>query len=186
MVIRHDPKEFVMQEGGDAKLVDSVTKLYENKAKAGKPEFKNNFRLTRGCYELVAVLDEGVNDRPVELRGRFIDLFDPELPCKSLVTVNPGEQAFLYNVDLVQSKLRAQVLAAAARVYDEQCSDHSYSFVVKSPESTTNAMRVLVPDKPHRVLVDGVETPPSWDSLTGTLLIKHENSPQGVKIEITW
>lgn len=186
MVIRQDPKEFVMHDDGDAKLIDGVTYLYENKAKAGKPEFKNNFRLTRGCYELVAVLDEGVSDSPVELKGRFIDLFDPELPCKSHVTVKPGEQAFLYNVDSVESKHQAQVLAAAARVYDENRSDSSYRFVVKSPQSTTNAMRVLVPEKPRSVLVDGVEVPPLWDNLTSTLLIKHDNSPQGVKIEITW
>ena len=134
----------------------------------------------------MAVLDEGVSDHPVELKGRFIDLFDPELPCKSHVTVKPGEQAFLYNVDSVESKHQAQVLAAAARVYDENRSDSSYRFVVKSPQSTTNAMRVLVPEKPRSVLVDGVEVPPLWDSLTSTLLIKHDNSPQGVKIEITW
>ena len=79
-VIRKDPKEFVMQSGNDSQLVSIVKQLYEQKAKAGILAFKNNFYLGRGAYDLVSVMDESVSKEPYILKGRLIDLFDPQLP----------------------------------------------------------------------------------------------------------
>ena len=59
--------------------------------------------------------------------------------------VNPGEQAFLFNIGRVENPGTPQVLATAARVYEENRTSDDYSFVAKSPSNTTNVMRVLLP-----------------------------------------
>jgi hypothetical protein len=121
----------------------------------------------------------------VVLKGRFIDLFDPSLPLLSEKEVQPGEQAFLYDLDKVADKTRPQVLASASRQYDETFTDHSFSFVSKSPASTDNAMRILLPQAPKQVQVS-VASQSSWDDLSHTLLLEFGNTPKGVSVRLGW
>ena len=139
-VVRQDPKEFVMQEAGDQSLLSVVEKAY------GKLEYKNHFYLERGPYVLAAVLDENaVSAEPLQLTGNYIDLFNPQLPCIKQKTVNPGEQAFLFDIDTVENKNRPQVLASASRQTDEVIGKRTYSYIAKSPAETDNVMRILLP-----------------------------------------
>lgn len=187
-ILRNDPKEFVLEKGGDAPLVETVKRLYEGKARGGELVFKNNFRLERGAYDLVAVLDESVSDEPVRIEGRLIDLFDPELPVCRSREIAPGEQGFFLNVDRVKNPRKARVLASASRIYDEQHGKRSYAFVAKSPVNTTNVSRVLLPECPKQILIDGraTATDGCWDETTRTCLIRFENNPDGVSVRITW
>lgn len=182
-VLRHDPKEYVLEKGGDTKLMETVREAY------GKLDIKNSFYLERGCYTLAAVVDESeAGDSPLTLKGKFIDLFDPELPVLREKTVKPGEQAFLFDLSRVKDKKQPQVLAAASRQYDEQRTVNSYSFVAKSPAQTSNVMRILLPKKAKSVKVEGTKDC-TWDwnsNDLNTLLLKFENNPDGVKVNITW
>ncbi|MGF0097767.1 hypothetical protein ACQRD6_05375 [Prevotella sp. SGI.027] len=186
-VIRQDPKEFVLQANGDSKLVDTVKKAYENDAKGGQLQWKNVFTLSRGSYDLVSVIDENVvSNQPYTAKGQFIDLFDPQLPILSSKTVRPGEQAFLYNINRIKNKKQPQVLAGAARVYDEKRTQKSYSFVAKSPKNTTNMMRVLLPKQPKLVEISGEKACHTWDVSSKTLLVQFENDPDGVQVSLKW
>ena len=188
-VIRKDPKEFVMQKEGDKVYVEAVARLYEQVG--GPLQFKNNFYLERGVYDLIAVMDEGASDEPFVHKGNFIDLFDPELPVLNQKTLQPGEQAYLLNLARVAHPEQPQVLCGAARVYEEQTTDHSYRFVAKSPENTVNVMRVLLPGRPESVAVtdaEGNEVPASteWDETSRTVWVKFANSPEGIRVHFTW
>jgi len=185
-VLRADPKEFVLAAGGDARFMEVVGRMYA--AAGGRLEFKNNFYLARGPYDLVAVLDEGVSRDSYTLRGKLIDLFDPELAVYPSREIAPGEQGYFLNVERVEDAYRPQILASASRAYDETVGARTYSFVAKSPVETTNVSRVLLPRAPKSVMVDGHETfvAASWDSLTKTYLLKFENSPDGVTVEFKW
>lgn len=186
-VIRQDPKEFVLQANGDSKLVDTVKKAYANDAKGGQLQWKNVFTLSRGNYDLVSVIDENVvSNQPYTTKGQFIDLFDPQLPILSSKTVRPGEQAFLYNINRIKNKKQPQVLAGAARVYDEKRTQNSYSFVAKSPKNTTNVMRVLLPKQPKLVEISGEKVRHTWDVSSKTLLVQFENDPDGVQVSLKW
>lgn len=188
MVMRHDPKDFIINEGGDTDYIKNLTVLYTGRAKGGKLDFKNDFQLQRGVYKLAAVVDEGVSDKPLVLSGRFIDLFNPELPVLSSVTVNPGAQALLVDLDKVKDSKRPQVLAASFRESDENRGSHSYSFTAKSPVETDGVSRVLLPSMPKSVTVDGVQSfnPQDWDKNTRTYLLKFENSPEGRQVTFDW
>jgi len=191
-VLRADPKEFVLNIGGDKSFVDIVRKMYEQKAKAGNLGFKNNFYLERGNYDLVSVLDEGVSTQPYIVKGTLIDLFDPQLPALTEKTIQPGAQAFLYNVGRVKDKKRPQVLASACRIYDENIKGREYSFVAKSPLNTTNVMRVLLPGKPIMCSVkdnagnNRAESKWTWDEKSKTCWITFENNPDGISVLLKW
>ena len=179
-IIRQDPKEFVLTAGGDIPLMKAIEQAY------GRLEQKNSFYLERGPYVLGAVLDENVTgSEPMRIRGRYIDLFDPKLPCLDEKEVQPGEQTFLYDLKKVKNRRRPQVLAAASRQYDEERTRHTYAFTAKSPANTDNVMRILLPQEPKSVDA-GVSSQSSWDETSHTLLLQFENRPDGVRVKIEW
>lgn len=179
-VIRRNPQEFVLTEGADSLLLQTLEATY------GPCERKNYFLLRRDPYLIASVLDESpVSNEPLILKGRFIDLFEPSLPVLSEKEVQPDEQAFLLDLDKVQEKMYPQVLASASRQYDENFTDHSFSFVSKSPANTDNAMRILLPQAPKQVQVN-VASQSSWDEESQTLLLKFENDPAGVEVRMLW
>ena len=179
-VLRQDPKELVMQEGGDKEFLKLVQKAYP-----GTLELSNTLTLNRGAYELAAVMDESVNNKPYVRKGLFIDLFDPALPVVKKKTVLPGQQAFLLNLDKVKTKkITPCVLAASARVTHEEITEHSYSFVAKSPVNTTGILRVMLPSRPTESRISQNVRRWEWDSLSHTLVLEFENQPEGVKVEL--
>ena len=144
-VIRTDPKDYVLHEGGDKYFLYLAARMYEQeRAKAGKLEFKNNFYLQRGDYDLAAVLEESVSDEPFTVEGCLIDLFDPKITDIHSKRINPGEQALLLNVERVAGKKKPQVLASASREEQEERGKGWYSYVAKSPAETSNVSRVLL------------------------------------------
>lgn len=180
-IVRQDPKEFVLEEGGDAALVEAVKALH------GNIEEKNNFVLDRDPYKLVAVLDESVSDAPFRLGGMYIDLYDPELPVYTETEVLPGTQRLFFDVSKVKADKPA-ILAAASRAESETISGKTFSYVAKSPLSTVNVSRVLLPSAPVSVKVNGSDVLDNncWDEESHTYLLRFDNDPDGVKVEFAW
>lgn len=187
-IIREDPKEFVLQADADNEYIQAVRKMYERGDDAGKLLFKNSFYLERGPYEIAAVMDDGIDNTPLVLEGRFINLFDTSLPIVSKFVVEPGKQALLYNIDKVENPEVPQVLAAAARVEEETIDNNTYTVVMKSPKETTNVMRVLLPAQPSVIQILDTEgncmreMEFTWDEVSKTCFLNFENSPEGVRV----
>ena len=187
-----NPKEFVIESKGGNELLNITREAFETDAGGGKLELKNNFYLERGPYDIAAVMDESVTRNPLVINGPVIDLFDPQLPVLTHKTVNPGEQAFLYDPERVPDKSKPQVLASASRIYDEEFGRKSYSFVSKGPLKTINVMRILLPGKPGTITIkdsNNNEVPVmkiSWDKLSGTCFLSCANQPNGIKVFISW
>ena len=189
-ILRHDPKEYVLEEGGDKMFVATVAKAY------GRLQQKNSFFLERGPYTLAAVLDEGVvSDEPLVLKGDYINLFSPELTYHSEFVVQPGTQAYLFDLSKLDKK-RPQVIASASRQYDEKESTDGFSFISKSPFNTTNIICLYLPKDYQlaQVSCTNVEGQPvehklnvleATSSIASRLLwITFENSPDGVRVEV--
>jgi hypothetical protein len=190
-ILRNDPKEFVLKENSDGEFINIIKKLYETETNGGKLEFKNHFALKRGPYEIISVVNENADQSPYTIKGKLIDLFDPEIPVLDEKQVKPGEQAFLYNIGSVKDPKTPQVLAAAARIYDEKTTKRSYSFVAKSPLNTTNVMRVLLPEKAGTIKVTDaagklMQFDTSWDESSKTCFLRFENNPEGVYVKLSW
>jgi hypothetical protein len=190
LIIRNDPKEFVLQPEGDRIFLSSLKKLYEQKIKRDGLVYKNYFYLQRGPYELIAVMDESVSNEPFVVKGNMIDLFDPDLSLLKVKTINPGEQAYLYNINRATDPGRPQVLAGASRIYEEACRNGRYSFTARSPVNTTNAMRILLPQEPVKIELTGADGKTmkdfqyTWDNQSKTCFLGFENHPDGIRVEI--
>lgn len=189
-VLRNDPKEFVLEENGDTQFINALKQLYKAETRS-ELVFKNYFTLKRGPYEIISVVDENQDRTPFTIKGRLIDLFDPQIPVVDEKQVNPGEQAFLYNIGYVKNPETPQVLATAARIYEEKRARNQYSFVAKSPLNTTNVMRVLLPEKVKKVEVtdsDGaqMDVKKTWEELGKTCFLSFENNPDGVHVKLNW
>lgn len=186
-IIRTDPKEYIMKASADISLISKVKMLFEEKARGGALEFKNNFILERGPYIIAAVLDEAYSCKPLTLSGCYIDLFDSNLPVRSSVTINPGRQSLLYDIEKVDRSI-PRILASAGRAYDEKRGTSTYSFITKGPHETINRMRLLLPKRPVSIQVKGEEilTALAWDEGSHTYLLSFNNDPDGVNVNISW
>jgi hypothetical protein len=191
-VLREEPKDFVLTAGNDEAYFSTVKKAFETSPGAGGLVTKNNLYLERGPYIIASVMDESVSSEPLALKGLFIDLFDPALPVLQAKTVNPGEQAYLYNLAQVKDQSKPAVLCGASRVYNEVRKSGFYSFTAKSPAATDNVSRVYLPRKPKEVKVKdaaGNSLPDarhSWDEASHTCLLAFENHPDGIFVEMKW
>ncbi|MBS1663787.1 MAG: hypothetical protein JST68_22270 [Bacteroidetes bacterium] len=189
-VIKQDPKEVVLQPGGDKAFFETVRRAYEGPSK--KLMVKNNFYLERGPYDIISVLDENANAQPYTVKGPVIDLFDPQLPVLTEKTVQPGEQSLLYDLRRAGGGSTPKVLATAARVYGAVVSGRTFAFVAKSPVNTLNSMRVLLPGKPVSVSVSDsnghavADLQSSWDEASHTEYLGFSNSPDGIKVLIKY
>ena len=185
IVMREDPKHFVLKAGNDRSYFETIASAYQKKT--GKNvETKNNFIVERGPYTIAAVLDENSSKEPLKLSGLYIDLFDKDLPVLTVKQIQPGEQGYLYDLSKVSGKVKAKVLCGASRIYNEKVGKRSYSFIAKSPLNTTNVSRILLPGKPVTVQVNGKAEQPEWDESSKTLLLSFENDPAGVNVLIEW
>lgn len=187
---RKDPKELVMLPDVDTELVQKVKVGFERHAVGGELVFKNNFLLHRGPYVVASVMEEHEDKTALTIRGPVIDLFDPALPVLDEKKVAPGKQAFLYEIGS-NGNARPAILAAACRAYDEKAGKNSYSFTVKGPSATVNAMRIKLPKRPKNVsLKMGVEAirliENNWDAKTKTVLLRFDNYSEGVFVTIHW
>ncbi|WP_300699293.1 hypothetical protein [Bacteroides sp.] len=186
IVMREDPKHFVLKEGNDAAYFQTVADVYKKVTKKAV-ETKNNFIVERGPYTITAVLDESVSAEPLHLKGLYIDLFDKDLPVLTEAIIKPGEQGYYYNIKNVARGTKAKVLCGASRIYDEKVSANSYSFVAKSPLNTTNISRILLPKAPKKVSVNGKEVQDAlWDQHSKTMRLGFENNPDGVSVIVEW
>ena len=54
--------------------------------------------------------------------------------------------------------------------------------------NTTGVSRVLLPEAPSSVLVNGKEVydASAWDAESHTYFLSYENSPEGVSVEFEW
>jgi len=190
-IIRKDPKELIMNANGDTEFIATIKQAYETEAKAGSFITKNNFVLERGPFTIAAVLDESESKEPLKLEGTLIDLFNPELPVIHEKIIQPGTQAYLFNIFKVENKYKPQILAAAARATNEVVTKNSFTFIAKSPSNTNNIMRILLPAKPkNSTAVKGGTnlslTKNEWDEQSKTLLLGFENYSEGVEVNISW
>ena len=120
------------------------------------------------------------------MEGKFIDLYDPELPILTRKEIFPGQQGYYYNIE--KAPKAPAVLASADRVYEETRKGQTFSYLSKGPAETISNGRILLPSNPVSVLIDGAETidPARWDEVGKTYLISFDNNPDGVRVVIKW
>lgn len=146
----------------------------------------NALVLKRGPYVIAAGLDESIaNAKPYVLKGRFINLFDPNLPILRNVKVGTNTRLFLVDLDTQPRSAPMNVVAASCRVRDEQASQNRLTFHADGVADTEAFVRIQTPRGVNQVLVNGTAQPKeSYREESGTLLIHFPNSTAPVLVEV--
>jgi hypothetical protein len=186
LILRQNPAEFVLEPRG-AELRKWVAKMVALDGSANLDE-RNYFHLTRGPYEIIAVLDESISEQAYEIRGNFIDLFDSALPVIQQKIVHPGERVLLYNLD-ARVEATSMVPAAASRVVEEKFGENLASLTLRGPAATNGIAKIKLPRKPTRISIknnlgDEVGQTAEWLEQFKLLAIKYPNLPEGIRVTI--
>ena len=182
-VIRKNPQDFNNPKDKCEVMLSPVREALQKDLKES-----NRLVLHRGPYDIIAVLEESVTDKPYLATGPAIDLYDPNLAVFKEMIVKPGQRALLYNLSR-NTKKAPCILAAASRAYNEKADNLTYSCTLKGPSKTNGIARLLLLSKPGKVEATdsqqkAVEIKMDWDEMSKTALIRYANNPDGINIKI--
>jgi hypothetical protein len=141
--------------------------------------------MRRGPYVIGAGLERASRrETPFELRGKYISLFDAQLPTVTNPTIGPGERAFY--VDISRTRRPVGVIAAACRVLEESISPRQIVIVTDGIEATTGVLCVKLPKAPNAVEINDQPIPRGeFQFNDGVLRVRFENQVKPNRIVIT-
>jgi hypothetical protein len=141
---------------GSAAGADQVVAVVQQAAKSAKLKWRetNSLLLRRGPYIIAAGLDESIAGEPKVLRGRFVNLFDPELHVQSSVTLVPGDRFFLRDLD-AEHAAKPQLLASACKAMPVKSPDKSLTYLVEGVAQTPAVLLFRTAQAPRSVALDG-------------------------------
>jgi hypothetical protein len=141
--------------------------------------------LKRGPYIIASGLSETVSGaEAMPLRGRFINLFDSELPIVDSVELAAGRRALLYDLDAEKSDM-PKVVAAACRVDDERGTANSLKFLASGIADTRAVVRITAKSKPIQLIIDGKPVDPAqYEFAEGSLRLSFQNMVDRTPVEI--
>lgn len=147
----------------------------------------NAMVLRRGPYVIAAGLDESIpNAAPVTLHGRFVDLFDADLPVRSTVTLAPGTRDLLVDLDY-DATPAPRVVAAACEVRNVRSTAHELTFTATGIADTTASIRIQARRKPASVSIGGHTLAASdYAAGEGTILLHFANSVDPIPVDIKY
>jgi hypothetical protein len=152
MWMHENPADVAKSAEGDARLVAA---LKQAAARAGLKWRETNYLLLRrGPYLLAAGLDESVAEEPKTLRGRFVNLFDPELRVQKTVTLVPGARLYLLDLEAARGT-QSQELASACKALLTKQGEHSLSIAVEGVVKTPAVVLLRAAAAPRSVKLAG-------------------------------
>lgn len=148
---------------------------------------ENNFlQLNRGPYVIAACLEDSISDKPLELKGLFVDIFNAQLPIYETVSLKPGQCAWLLDLNKISSG-KAEPVASAARIETWKDRDNGVELTLTSPKAVNIVSRLRLPAQPTKMTIDGKEFDNyTWDQTSKTLFFKSPAIEDVQNISITW
>jgi len=147
----------------------------------------NHIVLRRGPYVIGVGLAGPASEGTHELRGRFIDLFAPQLPIASSVKLTAGRVSLLYDVDRAKD-LFPRVLASSCRTLDLTTKKEGFPrFRAQGPEGSEALLHIGLRTAPHKVLLDAqplANDSWTWDDASHVLLLRFPDKAAGRQIVI--
>ena len=166
---------------------DDLLNWVRRAAKAEKLSWNesNALVLRRGPYIVAAGLDESVpGAKPSALHGRFINLFQPDLPIVHDFVLQPGTRALLYDLDASKNPV-PRVLAAACQIRNERFGNGELQFNTEGIGDTQAVVRVVGPGLPSEVMVGGRPLArEQYDFADGTVRLHFPNAAASLPVEL--
>ncbi len=181
---RTDPAYYSRSLEGAEEFRQRISDAAES-AGLGKLPFRNYLVKERGPYLLAACLDESVSEQPLVLEGNFIDLFDAGLPILHRVSLAPGMEKWLLNLDQVRGDA-PMPLVCGGRISEWTETGDGVRFQTSSPVGVELIARLLLKKKPEKVIVQGEPLENwGWDESSRTLYLTYPvETAEPVEVEI--
>lgn len=181
--VRQSPVSFALSVEAETRLISSLQQA-ARKAQLKWNE-KNYLALQRGPYVIGAGLDESVTASPKTLKGRFVNLFDPELAVQRSIALEPGKRVFLLDLKAVK-RSKPRVLASACKALLTKTEGRKMTWTVEGVGETP-AIVLIASDKPPRTveLTSNAPVTHSYSSAEGLLYVRFTNEarPRELTIE---
>lgn len=108
--------------------------------------------LRRGPYVAAAGLDESIGGAPIVLRGRYVNLFDPDLGVRESPAVEPGDRLFLVDLDrLPRRGVRVVASSMKALPRDGEGSHSRHAWAVEGIDGTPGIVLLRARQAPRSV-----------------------------------
>ncbi|MBI5384404.1 MAG: hypothetical protein HZA90_06915 [Verrucomicrobia bacterium] len=147
-----NPAKLAATADGDARVAETVKQAV---ARAGLKWRETNYLLLRrGPYVIGAGLDESVAGEPKTLRGRFVNLFDPELRVRDSVTLAPAARCFLLDLESKRGP-EPQLLASACKALPTKRATNSFTLAVEGIANTPAVVLLYASQAPRAVTLAG-------------------------------
>jgi hypothetical protein len=178
---RGDPAALAASPDGDLQLLVVLRAASEGTGIRWRE--RGHMLLRRGPYVVFAEPGEAViSGNPWlatedgSLRGRFVNLFDPELRLQDRVQGGPGQRLFLLDLDRVKGR-GPQVLASACKALPMAGAKGEFRCVVEGVAGTPAVVLLRVPAMPRMVTLAGQPLEPArFDAANRLLWLRFTNA----------
>lgn len=151
--LRENPAQLAASPAGDARLLGIV----KQSAASTKLKWRatNFLLLRRGPYVIGAGLNESVSGEPKELKGRYVNLFDPALRVLNSVKLVPASRVFLLDLESVKGG-NPRVLASACKTMPaKESTARELSLLVEGVGDTSAVVLLHAPKPPREIKLTG-------------------------------
>jgi hypothetical protein len=183
MWVRQSPVPFALSLEAETRLISYLKKAV---SQAGlKWKESNYLALRRGPYVIGAGLDESVRAAHKELKGRFVNLFDPELAVQRSIALEPGKRIFLLDLDAMKSP-QARLLASACKALLTKQDSTRLTWTVEGVAATPAIVLISTTRRPRSIQLDQQPLDShKFDDAQGLLTIRftNESRPRDLVIE---
>ncbi len=181
--VRTNPVTFADSAAGDERIVSVV----RDAAKHAKLKWRetNYLSLRRGPYLIASGLDESIDADVKTLRGRFVNLFDPELRVQSEVKIDPAGRYLLRDLEFGRRR-DGQVIASACKTLPTEHGGKTFSFAVEGVGNTPAVVLMHAGKEPRSVELDGMKiSDVEYSSRDRLLWIRfaNESRPRTLKVQ---
>jgi hypothetical protein len=139
LFMRENPAAFAASAEAESRLA----KVAKREARLTWHE-ANYLLLRRGPYVIAAGLDESPASGSKELRGKFVNLFDPALRVQTEFTLGPGSRYLLLDLEKTQAR-DSSVLAAACKVIEGKRGSERLSYFIEGVGGTEAVILLRIP-----------------------------------------
>lgn len=186
LFLQSNPAELSRTAAGAVQVRNSVRRALDIRGESREYKESQLLQIQRGPYVIAHALDELDEkdaQKPLELQGPYIDLFEPELPVRGRIALKPGEECLLYDLGYAHEEPGASaILASSSRIRDEQKGDRRLRFVAEAPADIIVSTRIRSLTNPLRVTAGGSETQFHYDADSATVLVRYPGTPKGIEI----
>lgn len=145
-------------------------------------EFKNNIVVKRDNYIVAAVMDESINDEPIEFNGLFVDMFSPSFDIVEKKTLYPNDKCML--LDLSQIKDELAILGTSVRFYSLENNDNTITADFYGASDFKAYIRLLVPFEIKEAYIDDEKVDFEYDAKSKTVLLSFESFAKHRKLKL--